>query len=349
MFPFRYIPLSVIFAGLFFFSCRKKLDTITDKAVFVANEEDGSVSVIDAVSLKEVKRIRLKSSWIAGRKRVLMSHNIQVSPDNSEVWVTGVPEDHSDKEQVLVIDPVKMKIKERVKFKEHQHLAHVVLDDDCRYAFVTSNAKGEVLQISTKSYEVYRRYYLGSGSGPHGMRYHNGRLFIANMNAQSLSVINILYNSVQEIKLYGTAVQVAVVPDGRYVYVSLFDKREVARVDLSNMQVKYISLPAGSQGPIQLYCTPDSKLLYVCDQGGLMERESSDKVYVIDVNTSAVVKTITCGNKAHGIVIDDAGEKAYVTNSGEGTISVIDLQTQEVSATVPVGKGPNGISWWKSP
>ena len=333
---------------LAFSSCKKKLDTITDEAVFVANEDGGTISVINAKDYSVVREIKMKDGQIFPlRNPRLMSHNIQVAPDQKSVWVTGVPEDHGAKEQVVIIDPIKMKIKKRIKFEEHMHLAHVVLDDDSRYAYVTANSKCEVRRIRTEDYNEVQRFYLGEGYEPHGLRYFQGKLYVANMGAKSLSIINVNFNRIQEVKLFGIAVQVAVSPDGSYVYVSLYDKKQVARVDLKDYTVKMIDLPSSAKGPIQLYVTPDSKFVYVCDQGGILGQEASDKVYVIDAGTASVVNTITTGSKAHGIVIDDRAEKAYITNSGDNTVSVIDLASRTVISTISVNKAPNGISYWK--
>lgn len=334
--------------GLIFSSCRKKIDTITDEAVFVANEDGGTISVINAKDYSVIREIKMKDGQMFPLSNPrLMAHNVQVAPDQKSVWVTGVPGDHDSKEQVVVIDPIKMKIKKRIKFEEHMHLAHIVLDDDSRYAYVTANSSGEVIRIRTEDHNVVQRFYLGAGYEPHGLRYFRGKLFVANMGAKSLSIININFNRIQEVKLFGIAVQVAVSPDGRYVYVTLYDKKQVARVDLDSYAVKFIDLPSGAQGPIQLYVTPDSKLVYVCDQGGILGQEASNKVYVIDAGSAKVVNTIITGNKAHGIVIDDKAEKAYVSNSGDNTVSVIDLSSQTVISTISVNKSPNGISYWR--
>lgn len=51
------------------------------------------------------------------------------------------------------------------------------------------------------------------------------------------------------------------------------------------------------------------------------------------------------GNKAHGIVIDADGKMAYVTNTDDNTISVIDIASQMVMQTIAVGDGPNGIGF----
>jgi len=95
-----------------------------------------------------------------------------------------------------------------------------------------------------------------------------------------------------------------------------------------------------------LYATPDSKLLFVADQGELMERPVSNKVFVIDISNAKVITTIVVGNKAHGVVVSKDGTTVYVTNSIDNTVSIIDVATQKVTATIPVGKGPNGISFW---
>jgi YVTN family beta-propeller protein len=53
------------------------------------------------------------------------------------------------------------------------------------------------------------------------------------------------------------------------------------------------------------------------------------------------------GKGAHGVVITPDGRYAWITNIYAGTVSVIDVGRQAVVATVPVGKGPNGISFQK--
>lgn len=53
---------------------------------------------------------------------------------------------------------------------------------------------------------------------------------------------------------------------------------------------------------------------------------------------------ITTGADAHAIAFASDGTKAYVTNQGAGTVSVIDLTSHSVSKTITVGTKPNGIA-----
>ena len=142
--------------------------------------------------------------------------------------------------------------------------------------------------------------------------------------------------------------QTAVTPDGKFAFASLYDTKEVAVYNIQTQQVTKIALPAGAQGPIQLFSTPDSKTLFVCDQGVVNGQPSSNKVYVIDVDMGMVMNTITVGNAAHGVVVNNDGTKAFVTNSDDNTVSVIDVATNTVSGTIQVGNAPNGISYWYS-
>lgn len=54
------------------------------------------------------------------------------------------------------------------------------------------------------------------------------------------------------------------------------------------------------------------------------------------------VRDIAVGRSPYGIAVDKAGAFAYVTNSGEDTVSKIDLGRYETVATIPVGSNPMG-------
>jgi len=319
-----------------------KLYTLQPARLYVANEDGGSVSVIDLQNSHKNTIIDLTGS----QGEMYMAHNVQAAPDGKSVWVTAVPMDSSNTEQLVVIDPKTGTIKKRIQLGKHLHVAHVVLDNESKNAFVTAKDSNQVIQVNATTYEVVRRFDLGTNNAPHGMRYFNGKLYVANMGSKSLSIVNVADGQIRDIPLLGMAAQTAVTQDGKFVFASLYDTKEVARYDLQHGQITKISLPDGSQGPIQLYATPDSKLLYVCDQGELLQRPVSDKVYVIDILNAKVISAIKVGNKAHGVVVSRDGKTAYVTNTLDNTISIIDVITQKVTDTITVGKGPNGISYW---
>ena len=60
--------------------------------------------------------------------------------------------------------------------------------------------------------------------------------------------------------------------------------------------------------------------------------------------TPTVIDTVPVGTYPGAVAITPDGTRAYITNGGSDTVSVIDTATNTVSATVPVGDYPNGVA-----
>jgi len=50
------------------------------------------------------------------------------------------------------------------------------------------------------------------------------------------------------------------------------------------------------------------------------------------------------GKLPHWIAISSNGRTVYITNEGSNDISVVDLGSQKVTATIPVGNAPRKIA-----
>ena len=66
---------------------------------------------------------------------------------------------------------------------------------------------------------------------------------------------------------------------------------------------------------------------------------------MITTASRRVSATVVTGEGAHGVVGGAGGQRAYVANSFAGSVSVLDTTTDQAMATVPVGRGPNGITF----
>ena len=201
------------------------------------------------------------------------------------------------------------------------------------------------MQVDANTYEVVKKFDLGAGHSPHGLRYANGKLYVANMDAKSMSVINIADGKITEIPLGGVVVQTAVTQNGKFIFALLYDTKEVIRYDLQSKEIKKYHCQPLYKALFNCILPPDNKLLSVADQGELMERPVSNKVFVIDIVNAKTISTIVVGNKAHGVVVSKDGKTVYVTNSIDDTVSVVDVSTQKITRTIRVGNGPNGISY----
>jgi DNA-binding beta-propeller fold protein YncE len=81
---------------------------------------------------------------------------------------------------------------------------------------------------------------------------------------------------------------------------------------------------------------------------------SAPQRYVVDVvnpdktpsNVSdfTVMQAIPVGHSPQGVAIDVQRDLAVVTNTGDGTVSVINLNSMSISGTLTVGKTPTGVA-----
>jgi YVTN family beta-propeller protein len=310
--------------------------------IYVANEDDGTVSVIDEVTFKVVATIDLADPTSPGS--MPMPHNVQAAPDGGSVWVTAPPMEEGGAEEAIVIDPATDSVVGRVALGTGLHVAHVVFDPTSRWAYVTANEGEALLRIDADALTLHDTWSLGAGNTPHGLRWCAGKLYVADMAAGVLSIVDPTTGESTQVSVGGLAVQTACVAD-TWVFASLFDTREVVRYAIDGGEVVRIGLPPGAEGPIQLYGTRDGTRLFTADQGILMNRPASNRFFEIDVATATVTHTVEVGAGAHGVVLDEDG-RAWITNTADNTVSVVDTSDRQVVATIPVGTKPNGVSCW---
>lgn len=98
--------------------------------------------------------------------------------------------------------------------------------------------------------------------------------------------------------------------------------------------IELTQVPGGMPQDVRL--APDGSVFYVADMraGG---------VYLIDGRGTGVIGFLPTGAGAHGIYFDRASRRAFVTNRGAGSISVLDLASRRVATTwwIPGGGSPD--------
>jgi DNA-binding beta-propeller fold protein YncE len=116
--------------------------------------------------------------------------------------------------------------------------------------------------------------------------------------------------------------------DGRTALVSCeFANRLVAFDVASERVLRTIPLKQVTGGmPQDVKLSPDGRFFYVADMmaGG---------VYVVDGAATRVLRFVRTGRGTHGLYIDRSSTRMFVTNRGEGTITVMNPGTGRILAT----------------
>jgi YVTN family beta-propeller protein len=131
--------------------------------------------------------------------------------------------------------------------------------------------------------------------------------------------------------------------DGRFMIASCEFQGSLVKVDLVNRQVVgYLTVTAGGM-PQDTRVSPDGRTFYVAEM-------TTGRVYLVDPNSFSVKGSVATGTGAHGLYFSRDATKLYVSNRGfpslqgvhphgPGSVSVIDVRTNQVAATWPVPGG----------
>jgi DNA-binding beta-propeller fold protein YncE len=241
-------------------SAEKRLNPVTLRG---SVEDDGTLAVLDGENGKLLRTIDL-SQVAHGETNKVAVHNVQAAPDGRTVWLTAMPNAEGGghgadmPEELIGVDTTTYEVTSRIELGTGLHAAHVVISGST--GFVTANETDAVVVVDLAAKSVSRTIALPEGTGPHGARLTpNGQtLVVAGMGDGAIVLVDVASGDVTRHELPGRAVQTAVLPNGSAAFATIYDTRQVARLDLSSHVVTLYDLPSTSVGPVQLYPTPDS-------------------------------------------------------------------------------------------
>ncbi len=163
--------------------------------------------------------------------------------------------------------------------------------------------------------------------------------FVVNSGSETLSRIDFETGDVEEVFCVLGSMPNRVGLTGEFAYVVNSGDNSVQKIDINTGNTITNIYIENSSNPYDIIIDED----HVYVTGGMI-----NKVYKIDIETDEVVSSITVGGNPAGMAILDG--KLYVGNSDYGTgysncsVSVIDLFTFNVEATIPTEVNPQFLA-----
>ena len=162
------------------------------------------------------------------------------------------------------------------------------------------------------------------------------RVYVSNSYNNSVSVIDTVTNQVIATIPVGLApINPTIAPDGKRVYVSNSQGGTISVIDVKTNTVIDEIHPDGEE-PSGLAFTPFGRTLVVTllgdavsDQGWIQE---------IDLKSGKKSKLIPVGAQPERLGLSPLGNRAYVVNIGDGSLSVVDLWGGKVIEQMPLGR-----------
>lgn len=176
-----------------------------------------------------------------------------------------------------------------------------------------------------------------------------GLLLVVNQGDHTLSLID--PEGGQEIAKIAThgnhAHEVEASPDGRLAYLPIYGNSGVGKPGTDGSTIEIVDLEKHSVvstidlgSPVRPHCPKfgPGGMLYV-------SAELNQAIDILDPHTEKLVGSVPTGEaESHMFVISHDGKRAYTSNVGSGTVSVLDLAARKTVKVIPVAKTDQRIS-----
>jgi YVTN family beta-propeller protein len=283
---------------------------------------------------------------LPGMPRLLDPTNIYAPdrPDHFSPVVKNFPSrvyvPNSESASVDVIDPASYKVVDH--FSVGSQPQHIVPSYDLKTLWVLDDKgnsltkidpatakKGETVSVE----DPYNLYFTPDGQYAIVVAEALHRLdFRAPQTMNRLFSVEVPCNGVNHLDYSA---------DGRYLIASCEFDGKLIKVDVESQKVLgTLDLRRGSK-PQDVRLSPDGKIFYVADMG-------VDGVHEIDGDRMAQIGFVSTGKGAHALFVSRDSKYLYVSNRGEGSISVIRFSERKVEKKwhIPEAGSPDmgGIS-----
>lgn len=304
--------------------------------VVVVNQRSDSITLIDLKSMTAYKHVPV----VGG------PHEAAVSPDGRTVAVTNYNKPGvGPQNDISIISLPDGETLKTISLGEYS-MPHDIRWVDADHVVLTSEANQALLLLNVETGKIERVFETGnSGSHMLALTTDRSRLYCSNMGSGSVTVFD--FKTGEKIKDIPTGQQcegVGVTPDGRWIWAGNRAEDTISIIDTETLTVVKKIDSAGF--PYRVQFTADGT--YV-----LIPHARSGELVVAEVASQRIVRRITLG--ADGVKLPAAspstagvfphpdGRYAFVTVRNDNSMVVIDIQTGQTVARVPVQSSPDGV------
>ncbi|MBI5198847.1 MAG: YncE family protein [Nitrospirae bacterium] len=308
--------------------------------VYVTNQQDNSVSIIDTDTKKVLETVKI-DGWFP--------HNIVFTPDGLEAWIANL-----GSANVSILDTIKRNTKltlpedglcegpihprrpwsEPKGMREDCSRVHeVAIRPDGRMAYITNLDSDYIWVFDVKSKSEVAR--IKSGSSARMVFSKDGKTgYVVSSHSKDIPIVDTDTNKVTgEIPVGKGVFGLAISPDDALLYVTTGKDNHFIILDISS-QKKVADIMVGND-PHTVVVSADGRWAYVINRG-------DDEVAVIDTTKKEIKKKIKAAGEPDLAAI--AGRYLYVTNRKANSVSVIDTESLTVKTVIPAGNEPHGIA-----
>jgi len=297
--------------------------------VYVVNEGDNTVSVIDGTSRSVVSTIPVGKT----------PHYIALDPSGKYGYVTN-----GESNSISVIDTTANRVMDTITGAGGDP-QQIVIHPTGKSAYVPGYDTASVHVIDLVEKRIAATIPVGENPQSIAISPDGERVYVVNLHSPQAMVIDTTTNKVTTNFTTGEgACGIAISPDGQRLYLGGHGtgmwlgrgemNKDVRVIDARTFQ--QLSLIRCGIMPIAVKFSRDGKQAYVISHG-------SGELHIISAEDNKATP-VKVGGDCRGVADTKDGRWAYVSNRADNTVSVVDVAAKKVIATIPVGKSPVSIA-----
>ena len=198
-------------------------------------------------------------------------------------------------------------------------LGGMAMDKEAEYVYVVSRTNDKVIKLDISDPEtVVKRDSIDVGSNPQGVAvFHNGeKIFVTNADDDTVSVVE--SDATTVIGVGDSPAGIVASTYGDYVYVANEGDGTISVIDGANLYV--VTTITVESGPYALALASWDSYLYVANA-------ASGTVSIINALTFSVREQgVVVGSSPSGLSVPKNGSDAYVIDSTDNTLTIVDLE-----------------------
>jgi YVTN family beta-propeller protein len=204
------------------------------------------------------------------------------------------------------------------------------------FAYIANSTNNTVSVINVSTNTIAATIPVGSAPWGVAASPDGSRVYVANSGTPgSVSVINTATNQVIATIATGfTAYDLCVSPDGSKLYVASYNTGNGIYVYNTATNTYFNNYYVGTN-IYGITTSPDGSKLYA---------NSANFLYVISTTGASSTVGIPIGTNPIGVIASADGTKVYVANANSNTVSIINVATNTVIASVVTGSSPYNLA-----
>jgi DNA-binding beta-propeller fold protein YncE len=280
----------------------------------VAAMDESRVAIVDGRTFETLATVETGKS----------PHEVRISRDGRRAYVAAG-------KTITVVD---LEARRRhATFEVDAGIHDIRVSRDGRRVWAAAGGAQTIFELDAATGRLLKKFDVGQ-QGPWFVEVSSDErtLFTPNLEGKSVSIIDRDSGAVKVIPFGHLAYGIDITPDGRHVWVSGGD---LAVIDTRTKEV-VARVKASEAETGRLRITSDGKKVVVALEKKLAVLDARTRKLIGEVALSAVPKVLT---------LSGDGRQAFLTNPGDDSMSVVDLQSLRQVKTVATGRKPDGIAW----